>query len=112
MTAGGVASPESSCAGARPLPARARNRSSRSLEAAEAGPAAASAATRPAITATVRVGLTTRIVQWTSVTRIVDRYVLKELAAPFALGVGVFTFFLVIDRIYSLTDLVITKGVP
>jgi LPS export ABC transporter permease LptF/LPS export ABC transporter permease LptG len=45
-------------------------------------------------------------------TRIVDRYVLKELAAPFFMGVGVFTFFLVIDRIYHLTDLVITKGVP
>ncbi|HUG37616.1 MAG TPA: LPS export ABC transporter permease LptF, partial [Candidatus Limnocylindrales bacterium] len=45
-------------------------------------------------------------------TRIVDRYIWKELAAPFAIGLGVFTFFLVIDRIYHLTDLVITKGVP
>jgi len=45
-------------------------------------------------------------------TRILDRYVLKELVAPFSIGVGVFTFFLVIDRVYSLTDLVITKGVP
>ena len=44
--------------------------------------------------------------------RIVDRYVLKELAPPFAVGVAVFTFFLLIDRVYSLTDLVITKGVP
>ncbi|MBI2524828.1 MAG: LPS export ABC transporter permease LptG [Candidatus Rokubacteria bacterium] len=41
-----------------------------------------------------------------------DRYVFKELFAPFVTGVAVFTFFLVIDRIYHLTDLVITKGVP
>jgi LPS export ABC transporter permease LptF/LPS export ABC transporter permease LptG len=44
--------------------------------------------------------------------RILDRYAYKELAPPFAIGVGVFTFFLVIDRIYHLTDLVITKSVP
>ena len=44
--------------------------------------------------------------------RILDRYVLRELLPPFAMGVAVFTFFLVIDRIYHLTDLVITKGVP
>lgn len=41
-------------------------------------------------------------------TRILDRYIVKELGPPFAIGVGVFTFFLVIDRIYQLTDLVIT----
>jgi LPS export ABC transporter permease LptF/LPS export ABC transporter permease LptG len=45
-------------------------------------------------------------------TRILDRYLVKELGPPFAIGVGVFTFFLVIDRIYQLTDLVITKNVP
>ncbi len=45
-------------------------------------------------------------------TRILDRYVVKELGPPFAIGVSVFTFFLVIDRIYQLTDLVITKSVP
>ena len=43
---------------------------------------------------------------------IIDRYFLRELAAPFVFGVGLFTFFLVIDRIYHLTELVITKGVP
>jgi LPS export ABC transporter permease LptF/LPS export ABC transporter permease LptG len=43
---------------------------------------------------------------------ILDRYVWEELAPPFALGVGVFTFFLFIDRIYQLTNLVITKNVP
>ena len=44
--------------------------------------------------------------------RLLDRYVWKELVPPFAIGVGVFTFFLIIDRIYQLTSLVITKNVP
>lgn len=44
--------------------------------------------------------------------RVLDRYVFQELLYPFLLGVGLFTFFLTIDRIYSLTDLVVTKGVP
>jgi LPS export ABC transporter permease LptG/LPS export ABC transporter permease LptF len=44
--------------------------------------------------------------------RILDRYMLKEVGPPFALAVGVLTFFLVIDRVYQLTDLVITKSVP
>src|SRR5262245_48730087 len=43
---------------------------------------------------------------------ILDRYVWKELGPPFAIGVDVFTFFLFIDRIYQLTNLVITKNVP
>jgi LPS export ABC transporter permease LptF/LPS export ABC transporter permease LptG len=45
-------------------------------------------------------------------TRILDRYVLRELSAPLGISVGVFTFFLVIDRVYQMTDLVITKQVP
>ena len=36
----------------------------------------------------------------------------QRAGPPFEIGVGVFTFFLVIDRIYQLTDLVITKNVP
>jgi LPS export ABC transporter permease LptG/LPS export ABC transporter permease LptF len=44
--------------------------------------------------------------------RILDRYVALELSAPFFIGVGVLTFFLVIDRVYQLTDLVVTKQVP
>ncbi len=44
--------------------------------------------------------------------RVLDRYVCQELLHPFLIGVGLFTFFLTIDRIYSLTDLVVTKGVP
>ena len=41
-----------------------------------------------------------------------DRYFLRELLSPFLFGVALFTFFLFLDRIYQLTDLVITKGVP
>ncbi|MFQ5896645.1 MAG: LPS export ABC transporter permease LptF [Candidatus Methylomirabilia bacterium] len=44
--------------------------------------------------------------------RILDRYVVKELAPPFIMCVALFTFFLIVDRIYQLTDLVIAKGVP
>ncbi|MFQ5898820.1 MAG: LPS export ABC transporter permease LptF [Candidatus Methylomirabilia bacterium] len=44
--------------------------------------------------------------------RILDRYVLKELGPPFVICGALFTFFLIIDRIYQLTDLVVTKGVP
>jgi LPS export ABC transporter permease LptG/LPS export ABC transporter permease LptF len=45
-------------------------------------------------------------------TRIIDRYVYRELLPPLGIGIAVFTFFLLIDRIYQLTNLVITKNVP
>jgi lipopolysaccharide export system permease protein len=44
--------------------------------------------------------------------KILDRYVWKELITPFFLGLFVFTFLLLIDRIFDLTDLIINKGVP
>ncbi len=43
---------------------------------------------------------------------VLDRYLARELMSPFAFACALLTFFLVIDRIYHLTDLVITKGVP
>ena len=43
---------------------------------------------------------------------VIDRYVLRELTAPLWLSGALLTFFLLLDRIYNLTDLVITKGVP
>src|SRR5207249_2026139 len=43
---------------------------------------------------------------------VLDRYIVHELIPPFVLGGALFTFFLIIDRIYHLTDLVVTKGVP
>jgi lipopolysaccharide export system permease protein len=44
--------------------------------------------------------------------RIIDRYILRELVVPFGLGGALFTFFLLIDRIYHLADLVIARGIP
>jgi len=43
---------------------------------------------------------------------VLDRYIARELVSPFAFSCALLTFFLVIDRIYNLTDLVITRGVP
>ncbi len=39
------------------------------------------------------------------------RYVLKELAFPFLMGLTVFSFILVMDRIFTLTDLIVKYGV-
>ena len=44
--------------------------------------------------------------------RTVDRYLIKELLPPFALGLLLFTFFLLIDKIFDLTELLVNKGVP
>lgn len=44
--------------------------------------------------------------------KILDRYVWKELTLPFFLGLFVFTFLLLIDKVFDLTDLIINKGVP
>ncbi len=44
--------------------------------------------------------------------KIVDRYVLRELAVPFLLGMGVFTSILLIVRILKLVELVVNRGVP
>lgn len=44
--------------------------------------------------------------------KILDRYLYRELLSPFALGILLFTFLLLIDKIFDLTDLIINKGVP
>jgi lipopolysaccharide export system permease protein len=44
--------------------------------------------------------------------RILDRYIWKELIAPFFLGMIIGTFLLLIDRIFDMMDLIINKGVP
>src|SRR5262249_9296955 len=51
-------------------------------------------------------------VKWPSAVRVLDRYLIAELISPFCFGLALFTFSLIIDRIYHLTELVITKGVP
>ncbi len=43
--------------------------------------------------------------------RILSRYILTEFIPPTFLGVAVFTFILIIDRIFSLVRLIINRGV-
>jgi len=42
----------------------------------------------------------------------IDRYIFREMLAPFFLGLGVFTFVLLIARILKLVELVVNRGVP
>jgi len=44
--------------------------------------------------------------------RTIDRYILREILVPFALGLGVFTVILLIARILKLIELVVNRGVP
>lgn len=43
---------------------------------------------------------------------LIDRYLLREMAASFALGLGTFTFVLLMDQMMRLMDLIINKGAP
>src|SRR5688500_10531117 len=99
----------------RRLAASSRKRSRRSgRPAARAGPAPASTAS--ATTSAQRnlraTGLWYNRRVRSPAVPVLDRYVIRELISPFCFGGALFTFFLVIDRIYHLTALVITKGVP
>src|SRR5580700_10259228 len=42
---------------------------------------------------------------------IIDRYIAKEVVAPFALGVALLTFALVTGRLLKLTEMVVNRGV-
>src|SRR5881409_4419273 len=42
----------------------------------------------------------------------VHRYVFREIVVPFAFGLSVFTFILLIARLLKLIELVVTRGVP
>lgn len=44
--------------------------------------------------------------------KILDRYILRELAVPFVLGLAIFTSILLIVRILKLVELVVNRGVP
>lgn len=44
--------------------------------------------------------------------RTLDRYIFRELLVPFFLGLGVFTFILLIARILKLVEMVVNRGVP
>jgi lipopolysaccharide export system permease protein len=41
-----------------------------------------------------------------------QRYVFKELLFPFLMGIGIFTFVLIMDKIFALADLIVKYGVP
>jgi lipopolysaccharide export system permease protein len=44
--------------------------------------------------------------------RILYRYTLREMSAPFALGLTIFTFVLVLARLLRLIELVVNRGLP
>ena len=43
--------------------------------------------------------------------RILRDYIIKELISPLIFGLAIFTFILIMDRIFDLTNLIVTKGV-
>ncbi|MGA2192840.1 MAG: LPS export ABC transporter permease LptF [Nitrospirota bacterium] len=44
--------------------------------------------------------------------KIIDKYIVREFMPPFLLGLLLFTFVLLINRIFKLTELIVNKGVP
>lgn len=44
--------------------------------------------------------------------RILDRYIIREIGAPFLLGLAVFTLILLVARVLKLVELVVNRGVP
>lgn len=44
--------------------------------------------------------------------KILHRYIFREILVPFALGLGVFTFVLLLARLLKLIELVVNRGVP
>src|SRR5438876_3505358 len=97
------------------MSASSRNRSSRSgtPEAPKAASPRPASAARTSATARSRESRCTSLWYNRAVRFLVlDRYIVRELIPPFALSTALFTFFLIIDRIYHLADLAVTKGVP
>jgi len=43
--------------------------------------------------------------------KILNRYIAREITIPFLLGLSIFTFIMLMDRLLKLTELVINKGV-
>ncbi|MFH0887307.1 MAG: LptF/LptG family permease, partial [bacterium] len=44
--------------------------------------------------------------------KILDRYVISEMAYPFLLGVIGFVLIMIVDLLFTLTDLIVNKGIP
>ncbi|TMB44752.1 MAG: LPS export ABC transporter permease LptF [Deltaproteobacteria bacterium] len=47
-----------------------------------------------------------------SIVKILHRYVFREILLPFAFGLGVFTFVLLVARLLKLIELVVSRGLP
>src|SRR5574337_883122 len=45
-------------------------------------------------------------------TKILDRYILREMVTAFSIGVVTFTFVLLMNKILRLVELIVNKGVP
>ena len=43
--------------------------------------------------------------------KIIDRYILKEMASAFFIGIGAFTVVLLLDKIIRLTEMIVTRGI-
>ena len=44
--------------------------------------------------------------------RILTKYILREHLGPFLFGIGLFAFIFLSDKLFQLTDLIVTRGVP
>jgi len=44
--------------------------------------------------------------------KVLNRYIFREILVPFALGLGVFTFVLLLARLLRLIELVVNRGIP
>jgi lipopolysaccharide export system permease protein len=44
--------------------------------------------------------------------KVLHRYIFREILVPFALGLGVFTFVLLLARLLKLIELVVNRGIP
>lgn len=44
--------------------------------------------------------------------RVLTKYLVKEHIGPFTFGLGLFTFVFLSDKLFQLTDLIVTRGVP
>lgn len=77
--------------------------------------AASSAPTHPAPrtdgTTAAPLRTTHKQTRWLRPFCLIDRHLLREMAASFALGLGTFTFVLLMDQMMRLMDLIINKGV-
>ena len=46
------------------------------------------------------------------ISKIVDRYLLKEILVPAGIGLGIFTFIFLVSKLFRVMEMVVDKGVP